>query len=145
MDITFSKLEHADLRQAYDLCMKTFGENTDLSEVERVYQRYGDDPDYYFIVGKTGGKVVAYATVAMVNNLFDGERPIATLWYVCVDEDLRRRGAAAKMIAEIEKTARSRGCSCLFLSAVKGNIPAEEFYRAVGFRDELESAFIKIL
>ena len=85
--LEFGQLREDELKEAYELCTRTFGEFVSFENVFETYKRCRDDKNYHFIVGRCDGKIVAYATMALVYNLFDGTYPVAYLWYVCVHED----------------------------------------------------------
>ena len=92
MEVHFEDLKEEDLREVYDLCMETFQESFAFEEIEETFQLCRNDAHYRFLVGKSQGKVVAYTSINIFYNLFDGRRPIMTLWYVCVSKEVRRKG-----------------------------------------------------
>ncbi|MBQ9899232.1 MAG: GNAT family N-acetyltransferase [Ruminococcus sp.] len=143
MDITFGPLTENDLPAAFELCMRTFSMDTPAEEVRKVYSRFKDDPYYHFIVGKVDGKVAAYTTMVIYYNLFDGDYPVAALWYVCVDEQYRRCGIGTKMFRYIEALAKEHGCELISFTAESRNTGAHEFYRLAGYSDTKETAFVK--
>lgn len=145
MGITFEKLSENDLRETYEMCMRAFGEDNSFDGVTKVFHKCKDDSHYHFIVGKLDGKVVAYTTMVIFYNLFDGDEPIAALWYVCVDESCRRQGAATAMFRHIREIAMANGCEIIYLTANRDNVGAHRFYRSVGYTDEREKAFVKYL
>ena len=68
-----------------------------------------------------GGEIAAYTTMAVLYDLFDGENPIATLWYVCVDEKFRRQGIAGEMLHYLENIAVEMGCEMMVLTCNVNN------------------------
>lgn len=79
------------------------------------------------------------------HNLFDGDNPIATLWYVCVDKEYRRRGVAGSMFKEIERIANENHCEIIYFTSLQDNYGAHSFYRSAGYSDTKEKAFVKYL
>ncbi|MBQ9808629.1 MAG: GNAT family N-acetyltransferase [Ruminococcus sp.] len=145
MDIRFERLQEADLEETQQMCIRAFDESYPSDSVKRVYRRFKDDPHYYFIVGKVGGEIAAYTTMAVLYDLFDGENPIATLWYVCVDEKFRRQGIAGEMLHYLENIAVEMGCEMMVLTCNVNNTGAHELYRSMGFSDSIDKAFVKYL
>lgn len=145
MELKFESLTENDLEETYSLCMRSFGENFPYEDVYKTYQLCKNDPHYCFIVGKADGKIVAYTTMVVFHNLFDGSSPIATLWYVCVDEEYRRRGVASEMFKEIERIANEKHCEIIYFTCLRDNFGAHKFYRSAGYTDEKEKAFVKYL
>lgn len=145
MELKFERLREEDLEKTYKLCMKSFGEDCSFDEIKTTYNMCKNDPHYHFIVGKIGDKVVAYTTMVIFHNLFDGISPVATLWYVCVDEAHRRQGIASRMFQEIEKIANQNNCEIIYFTSLHNNFVAHEFYRSLGYSGEKEKAFVKYL
>jgi ribosomal protein S18 acetylase RimI-like enzyme len=145
MELKFEYLKETDLKETYQLCMESFDENFPFEEIEKTFQLCRNDPHYHFIVGKSGGKIIAYTTMIIFHNLFDGINPVATLWYVCVDKEYRRQGVAKEMFAEIERIANENHCEIIYFTSLENNFGAHKFYRSVGYSDSKEKAFVKYL
>lgn len=106
MEVHFEDLKEEDLREVYDLCMETFQESFAFEEIEETFQLCRNDAHYRFLVGKSQGKVVAYTSINIFHNLFDGRRPIMTLWYVA---SARKCGAKAWDVCCSGRSKRSQG------------------------------------
>jgi ribosomal protein S18 acetylase RimI-like enzyme len=61
-----------------------------------------------------------------------GDRAIFFVYEVEVRERYRRRGAATKLFAELERIVRDRGIRRAFVLAAAGNEPAMRLYESVG-------------
>lgn len=144
-ELYFEELKQEDLRAVYELCMKSLGEDFPYDEVAEVYEKCRSDPHYHMIVGKIGGKPVAYTTMVIFHNIFDADNPTAMLWYVCVDEGYRRQGIGKKLFERLESIAEEHHCECLYLTCFKNNTGAQEFYRALGYDGESEKVFVKYI
>lgn len=142
-NIVFSNLSSEDLNECFELCMKCFKEDTTWEEAQKTWELCRDDPHYRFVTGKLGGKIVAFALMNIFHTLFDGIRPMCTVWYVCVDESVRRRGVGRQLFAEIERISAENNCQIICLTCLKGNVSAQEFYRSIGYSDDKETAFVK--
>ncbi len=145
MKLEFEHLKEKDLEETYNLCMKSFGENFSFEEIMQTYQLCKNDPHYHFIVGKADGKIVAFTSMIIFHNLFDGLSPVATLWYVCVDKEYRRKGIAKSMFKEIELIANENHCEIIYFTCLQDNFDAQKFYRSAGYTDTKEKAFVKYL
>jgi ribosomal protein S18 acetylase RimI-like enzyme len=145
MKVQFESLTENDLEETYNLCRNVFGEFDSLENIKKTYDLCKDDPHYYFIVGKVDNKIVAYTTMIIFYDIFDGPYPIATLWYVCVDENYRRQGIATQMFEEIERIANENHCEIMYFTSQSDNYSAHKFYRSVGYSDTKEKAFVKYL
>ncbi len=141
--LEFGQLREDELKEAYELCTRTFGEFVSFENVFETYKRCRDDKNYHFIVGRCDGKIVAYVTMALVYNLFDGTYPVAYLWYVCVHEDYRRKGVARALFREIDRIADENSVEIISLSCRRDNTPAVKLYRSLGFTEEEDITFVK--
>ena len=79
--------------------------------------------------------IEVYATTfpQVFHNLFDGRRPIMTLWYVCVSKEVRRKGVGRLLFREIEKIARENDCEIIYFTCLQENTRAQNFYRSLGY------------
>ena len=143
--LEFGRLREDELKEAYDLCTRTFGEFVTFENVCETYRRCSDDKNYHFIVGRCDGRIVAYATMALVYNLFDGTYPVAYLWYVCVHEDYRRQGVARALFSEIDRIADENSVEIISLSCKKDNEGALKLYRSLGYTEDEDISFVKII
>ncbi|MDO4864748.1 MAG: GNAT family N-acetyltransferase [Ruminococcus sp.] len=143
IDVTFGQLREEVLREAFELCTGIFGEYVSFENVCETYRLCKDDSNYHFIVGKHDGKIIAYATMVLSYNLFDGTYPIATLWYICVHEDYRRQGVARALFREIDRIADENSVEIIMLTCEKGNAQAHKLYRSLGFSEDTETLFLK--
>ena len=76
-------------------------------------------------------------------NLFDGKRPLATLWFVCVHPDYRRRKIATSLFKKIEEIAVEKNCELIYITSEMNNLSAHQFYESIGYNQNLEKAFYK--
>jgi ribosomal protein S18 acetylase RimI-like enzyme len=60
-------------------------------------------------------------------------RPLVNIHDVMVLEAFRGRGISQKMLAEVEKIARQRGCCKVTLEVLEGNLGAQAAYRKLGY------------
>lgn len=79
-----------------------------------------------FLLGLRDGVVVA-----SVMGGYDGHRGWVN--YLAVDPAWRRRGLGAAMMAALEQALRALGCAKINLQIRNSNLPAQGFYRALGY------------
>lgn len=62
-------------------------------------------------------------------------KPLLNIHDVAVDKDFRGLGLTNLLFAEIEKTARARGCCKITLEVLEGNEIAKNAYKKQGYSD----------
>ena len=132
MEVHFEDLKEEDLREVYDLCMETFQESFAFEEIEETFQLCRNDAHYRFLVGKSQGKVVAYTSINIFHNLFDGRRPIMTLWYVCVSKEVRRKGVGTSAVPGDRKDRKGKRLRDHLFYMFAGKYQGAEFLPVAG-------------
>jgi ribosomal protein S18 acetylase RimI-like enzyme len=80
-----------------------------------------------FLVAEQGGEIVG-----AVMGGYDGHR--GWVYYLAVDESLRRGGLGRRLMDEVETRLRGLGCPKLNLQVRNDNPGALGFYEKIGFR-----------
>jgi len=104
------------------------------AELEKKLQR---DPDL-FLVAVDGDQLVA-----TVIGGFDGRRGI--VHHLAVAAEYRRRGIASRLMTEVEKRLRAKGCLKAYLVVQPDNDAAVEYYKAIGWNLSDNLLFMKEL
>jgi GNAT superfamily N-acetyltransferase len=110
--------------------------------VQRVERLVSSDADC-LVVGDVDGDVVGFASVHISLSI-EYDEPAAKLSALVVDEQHRRGGIGAMLVAELEARARRRDCNLIFLTTAERRRDAHAFYRRVGF-EETGRRFVKSL
>ena len=85
-------------------------------------------PFSLFLVAELGGKIVGYAFGWKLGESFELHR-------IAVKREERRRGVGRKLLKELLKRCREEGVKEVFLEVRKGNAPAVNLYRSLGFKE----------
>lgn len=85
------------------------------------------DPDL-FLVAENDGELLA-----TVMGGYEGHR--GWIYYLAVHRDYRRRGIGRRMIAEVERRLKQRGCPKINLMVRKSNSSVIDFYTSLGFKE----------
>ncbi len=80
----------------------------------------------YYVVAESGGSIVGYAGLVVVQ----GEADVQT---VAVRLDRQGEGLGRQLLDELLAEARRRGCSQVLLEVRDDNIAAQSLYAATGF------------
>lgn len=93
------------------------------AEIEKKFSR---DPDL-FLVAEYEGRIVG-----SILGGFDGRRGM--MYHLAVQEDFRRGGLGAALMAELEHRLKAKGCLRYYLLVTRDNQAAIEFYEKRGWQ-----------
>lgn len=91
-------------------------------EIEKKVQR---DPDL-FLVAEAGGEMIG-----TVIGGFDGRRGM--VYHLAVAPAYRRRGLASRLMGELERRLRLKGCIRAYLVVRPDNLDAMKYYETIGW------------
>jgi ribosomal protein S18 acetylase RimI-like enzyme len=102
----------------------------ELAEIQMKLQR---DPDL-FLVAEADSQLIG-----TVLGGFDGRRGM--IYHLAVDQAYRRTGIGARLMSEVEKRLRSKGCLRCYLLVTTDNQDAIAFYQRRGW-EPMDSVFV---
>lgn len=100
------------------------GRSDTREELAKKLQR---DPDL-FLVAEVDGRLAG-----TVIGGFDGRRGL--VYHLAVSADQRRQGLGRKLMQELERRLRAKGCRRCYLLVKRGNVEALHFYAAAGWSE----------
>ena len=95
--------------------------------LRRSKRKPRDDPDL-FLVAEVDG-----ALVGTVIGGFDGRRGL--IYHLAVAGEYRNQGLASRLMEEVERRLREKGCLKCYLLVLNGNEEAARFYAHRGWTD----------
>lgn len=95
----------------------------EADEIAKKIERDGD----LFLVAEADGKIIG-----AVLGGFDGRRGM--VYHLAVAAAFRQQGVGAKLMAELEKKLREKGCIRYYLLVTKDNQGAIRFYTNLGWK-----------
>jgi N-acetylglutamate synthase-like GNAT family acetyltransferase len=119
------------------------GYPSSTADVARRLERLTSSLNDRVVVAELDGEMVGLAAL-QVSLSVAYDDPVAKLAAIVVDDRHRGHGVGKALVAAIEKEARARGCSSIFLTTAEGRAGAHAFYRAIGF-EETGRRFVKSL
>lgn len=99
------------------------GRSDALVEIEKKVAR---DPDL-FLVAESDGCIVG-----SVIGGFDGRRGM--IYHLAVAASFREQGVGSRLMDEVERRLRLKGCPKCYLMVLPNNIPLEEYYQRRGWK-----------
>ena len=92
---------------------------------EEIAKKISRDPDL-FLLAEQGGRVVG-----SVIGGYDGRRGL--LYHLAVADAFRHQGVGTRLLEEVEKRLRSKGCLKCYLLVTLDNPEVEQFYEKRGW------------
>jgi len=89
------------------------------------------DPDCILIAAESDGEPVGQV-VGHVLRRWDSGPPMLLLYSIDVVAAHRREGIGGRLVTELRRVGRERGCGSTFLVTNESNAPAMALYRALG-------------
>ena len=145
MDIVIKDLEYQEIDEVYSLTKEVFNESYNLADIKDLYNKiHNDTKTYRFLVAKAGDKIVGYTSCSMSYNLFDGNQPFMTLWWVCTHKDYRRMKIATKLLQKAEEIAKENNCNMICFFSEDFRSDAHAFYIKNGYKMD-SKGFMKFI
>jgi GNAT superfamily N-acetyltransferase len=104
-----------------------------LQTAQRLWERFGDYPDYTLYVAERADEVVGSFALLVMHNLGHLGTPSAIVEDVVVAPMLQGQGVGKEMIQFALDRCREKGCYKLVLSSNAKRADAHAFYEALGF------------
>lgn len=133
MEVKFRIAQEKDIEEIIQLCNEVFVETTSIEYALKVFKETKDDPNSIYLVGIANQKIVAHAKISIIRTMYERMNTYAILNHVCVKEEYRRHNIATKMLIEIEKICKERGCKTMELWSNNVRIAAHSCYKKYGF------------
>jgi len=106
-------------------CQLVVPSNNPKKDIERKLHKDRD----LFLVGILEGKIIA-----SVMGGYEGHR--GWINYLAVDPDQRRKGYGRRIMAEVERRIRAKGCPKINLQVRKSNYAVIKFYQSLDYLDD---------
>jgi predicted N-acetyltransferase YhbS len=94
--------------------------------------RLAANPATYALVAVVDDAVVGVGAVHFID-ILEGDRPLAALVLLIVDDARRGHGVGSAIVGELEREARARGSFGISVHSGKQRIGAHAFYQRLGY------------
>lgn len=101
-----------------------------LENIRAALQRPG--PEYVLVAEAEGEELVGFCC-CLLKSSFCYEAPTAEITEFFISPDYRRQGIGTRLLNTVLSLCRSRGAKEITLLTGDDNIPAQAFYKSLGF------------
>lgn len=134
-----------DLPQLMALQAELINEVGDLDRMRELFARICKDSNYSLLGAKKQGHLVGSLAGIVCHDLFGKCLPFMVIENVIVTSALRHQGIGRKLMMEVERIARTRGCRYLMLVSSITREQAPAFYHSLGYESAPYRGFKKTL
>ncbi len=136
------EIEERDFEQLLKLYRDVFNKNLDKEEYKKSLEKI-KDRDIFILGYYINDKIVGTLTVCILDIPTGKE---AMIWDFLVEEKHRRRGIGTKLMEEAERLVKEKmEKGKIWLFSRFSRFPAHELYRKLGYDENRDKAFVKIL
>lgn len=131
MEIRKIKIE--DLESLAQLYKYFWNEDSDLSKMEKSFNKIKDNPNYIILNALINQKIVGTITGIICEDLYGDCSPYLVIENFIVDEQQRRKGIGRKLLSTLESIAKQNGCCQVILITDTERSDAQAFYESCGY------------
>ncbi len=143
--MNISPVTENDLESLAELYQQLLPNEISIPAMRKVLEKNRDNPNHMVIAAKIDGRLVGTLLAVVCEMLFGQCRSFMVIEDVVIDENNRRKGIGAAMIAYIEDYARKQDCSYIMLITDTDRKGSQTFYRSLGYQSDEFCAFKKKL
>ena len=132
-EVVFKKAELEDMKGIIELCNICFDEKTDVEKAKKIFEETKKDENQIYLVGKIDDRIVAHTKITIIPTIYENMGIYSIINHVCVHPEYRRHNIATKMLDEVTKICKEKGCKAIELWSNNFRVPAHACYKKYGF------------
>ncbi len=123
-----------DIPQLAELYRQFWGDASNVDKMKTTFLELQKRNSHLFLSAVEGNELIGTIMGIVCEELYGECRPFLLIENLIVDKKHRRKGAARKLLAELENRARQRDCWQMILVTEADRDDACAFYKANGFQ-----------
>lgn len=143
--VIVEEVSNDDLEDLASLLEELVEEKTNFEKMVDNYKWMKENPDYILLGAKYKDELVGTLMGIVCRDLVAECEPFMVIENVVVKSGLRGKKVGRKLMEEIERIARERGCSYTMLVSSGYRKEAHKFYESVGYAIDAVEGFKKFL
>lgn len=138
-------MSETDLPHLAKLYEQFWGEKSDIEKMNAQFQRMKNSDAYILLCASEDNRLLGSVMGVVCNELYGDCKPFLVVEDMIVDKSVRRSGIGRALFAELERRARSAGCSQALLVTETDRQDACGFYESLGFDPDRNKGYKKKL
>lgn len=146
MSETTRLIRHEELENLLALYKFLHPDDPNLQQgraLELLWDEIYHDPNAYYVVLETEGRLVATCTLVIIKNLTRNARPYGLIENVVTHPGYRKKGYGTKVLHKALSIAEEQQCYKVMLLTGSKSEQTLDFYEQAGFRRGVKTGFIK--
>lgn len=145
LNLIVKPVSEIDLPELIRLNKELIDEECNLEKMRALFHVIQQESNYYLLGAYVEGHLVGSLTGIVCHDLFGRCIPYMLVENVIVSDGNRQGGVGSKLMGEIERIAKERGCRYVMLISSAERKAAHVFYHARGYKSEDYRGFKKFL
>ncbi len=144
-DYNIRFIRYDELRALLDL-YRHFDNNDpeleDSEELKSLWDAIYNDPNLYYIVAEKDGILIATCNITIIKNLTRRARPYGLIENVVTHKKYRNQGFGKQVVKKAVEVAMNNQCYKVMLLTSSKKNETLNFYKSLGFREDIKTGFI---
>lgn len=136
-NIKIEKASFEDISRIQDLYVTLTGIKSDISNMKETFLLFENNEDYYFMVVKLDGYVIATGVGIVFRSLANNCKSYFVIDNVVVDKKYQHQGIGTILLNSLHEIAINNNCCMSYLVADLSNVNACNFYHKLGYVDDV--------
>lgn len=145
IEMEIKPVSESDLFELASLQKELIDEECDLARMQELFPTIQKDNNYYLLGIRSEGRLVASLAGIVCYDLFGKCIPYMIVENVIVARNMRQQGIGTRLMQEIERIAKERGCRYIMLVSAAKRTRARDFYHRLGYDSANYRGFKKYL
>ena len=114
----------------------------DCKDLQDLWDGIFTDPHLYYIVAEKDGLLVSTCTISIIKNLTRGMSSYGLIENVVTHSEYRNLGLGKKVLNKAIDIAKANHCYKVMLLTGSKKKETLDFYKSLGFKDDVKTGFI---
>jgi GNAT superfamily N-acetyltransferase len=136
-------LQIEDIESLSKLYFQFWNEDSDIQKMKDKFNQLRHNASYIFLCAEADNVLLGSLTGIICEELYGDCRPFLVVENMVVDRTYREKGIGRELFVELEKRAKSNGCTQTILVTEAERKDACGFYESIGFHPTANKGYKK--
>jgi len=141
--MTIRDLQIEDIESLSKLYYLFWNEDSDKQKMKDKFNQLKDNGSYIFLCAEENSTLIGSLMGIICEELYGDCKPFLVVENMVVDSAYRKKGIGKALFVEVEKRAKSNGCTQIILVTEAERNGACGFYESIGFHPTANEGYKK--